>query len=242
MQPGARPVLAVVDVSDADRHDPAFHDALTTLTGRAVEVARAAGWEPRRVAAEQLGPAGLQRALADADGVLVMGGEDVAPAHYGGPEDYEGRGQHFAVADLAQIEAVRAAVTDGLPTLGICRGMQVINVALGGDLVQHLEHGGHVAPGDPAESMVDHRVSVAAGSRLAAALGSDELDVRSSHHQAVGRVGDGLRVVATAPDGTVEAVEHETAPLWAVQWHPEDSGARGTALRDLLVAMLPSRD
>lgn len=58
----------------------------------------------------------------------------------------------------------------------------------------------------------------------------------------VGRVGDGLRVVATAPDGTVEAVEHESAPLWAVQWHPEDSGARGTALRDLLVAMLPSRD
>ncbi|MFJ3382705.1 MULTISPECIES: gamma-glutamyl-gamma-aminobutyrate hydrolase family protein [unclassified Curtobacterium] len=239
MQPEPRPVLAVVDVSDADRADPAFHDALTALTSRAIEVARAAGWEPRRFAAEQLGVDGLDAALSAANGVLVMGGEDVAPAHYEGDDDYEGRGQHFAVADAAQIAAVRRALAGAVPTLGICRGMQVVNVALGGDLVQHLDQGGHVRPGDPAASMVDHPVLLEPDSRLAAALGAARLEVRSSHHQAVGRVGDGLRVVATAPDGTVEAVEHVSAPLWAVQWHPEDSGATGTALRDLLVAMLP---
>lgn len=242
MDSDARPVLAVVDVSDAGRDDPAFHDSLVVLTRRALEVARDAGWEPCRLAAEQLGVAGLARALAGVDGVLVMGGEDVAPVHYDGRPDYPGAGQHFAVADAAQIAAVRAAVDGAVPTLGICRGMQVVNVALGGDLVQHLEHEGHVRPGDAAESMVDHAVALVPDSRLGAVLGERSLDVRSSHHQAVGRLGDGLRVVATAPDGTVEAVEHEHAPLWAVQWHPEDTGARGTVLRDLLVAMLPARD
>lgn len=239
VQPEPRPVLAVVDVSDTGRDDPAFHDALTALTARALDTARAAGWEPRRLAAEQLGTDGLADALADADAVLLMGGEDVSPAQYGGPSEYEGRGQHFYVADAAQVALVRRAVEASLPTLGICRGMQVVNVALGGDLVQHLEQGGHVRPGDPAESMVDHPVSLVADSRLASVLGR-ELDVRSSHHQAVGRLGASLRAVATAPDGTVEAIEHESAPLWAVQWHAEDSGARGTALRDLLVAMLPT--
>jgi putative glutamine amidotransferase len=125
----------------------------------------------------------------------------------------------------------------GLPTLGICRGMQVVNVALGGDLVQHLEGDDHVAPGASESSMVDHPVSLDAGSALAAALGATSLTVRSSHHQAVGRLGAGLVGVGTAPDGTVEAVEHRSAPLLAVQWHPEDVGAVGTVLADLLVAL-----
>lgn len=236
----ARPVLLVVDVSDDGRLDPAFHDSLVDLTARAVAVARTAGWEPRRVAAEQLGRSGLTAALAQVDGVLVMGGEDLDPAGYAGATDYQGGGQHFARADAAQLALVRQVVADGVPTLGICRGLQVVNVALGGDLVQHLEHEGHVQPGDPAASMVDHPVVLAPDSRLATVLGPGAHSVRSSHHQAAGRVAPGLRVVATAPDGTVEALEHETAPLWAVQWHPEDAGASGSGLRDLLVAMLPS--
>jgi putative glutamine amidotransferase len=154
-----------------------------------------------------------------------------------GPAAYPHAGQWFPTADVAQIALVRHAVDAGLPTLGICRGMQVVNVALGGDLVQHLDGPLHVTPGPPEASMADHAVTLDADSALAAAPGSTRLTVRSSHHQAVGRPGAGLRVVGTSADGTVEAIEHESAPLLAVQWHPEDSGATGSVLADLLVAL-----
>lgn len=232
-----RPVLAVVDVSDSGREDPAFHDVLVTLTERVLAVAREVGFDPVRLPAEQLGEQGLLEAARGADAVVLMGGEDVDPMHYDGPAVYPGAGQWFSVADTAQLALVRHAVDAGLPTLGICRGMQVVNVALGGDLVQHLEGAVHVTPGPPEASMADHPVSLDAGSALAAALGSTSLTVRSSHHQSVGRLGAGLVGVGTAPDGTVEAVEHRSAPLLAVQWHPEDAGAVGSVLADLLVAL-----
>jgi putative glutamine amidotransferase len=237
-----RPVLAVVDVSDAGRTDPAFHDVLTSLTARVLAAAERVGFAPVRLAAEQLGTEALLAATVDADAVVVMGGEDVAPELYGGAAAYEGAGQFFRAADEAQVALVRYAVAERVPAVGICRGMQVVNVALGGDLVQHLHDGGHVRPGVPAESMVDHPVTVSAGSGLARALGATSLTVRSSHHQAVGRLGSGLEVVATAPDGTVEAVEHVDAPLWAVQWHPEDAGAVGDVLADLLSAAREAAD
>jgi putative glutamine amidotransferase len=85
--------------------------------------------------------------------------------------------------------------------------------------------------------MRDHDVRVAAGSRLAGVLGSTALSVRSAHHQAVDRPGAGLRVVAVAPDGVPEAVEHETAPVTGVQWHPEDAGAARDQLPALLGAL-----
>jgi putative glutamine amidotransferase len=232
-----RPVLAVVDVSDFGRDDPAFHDELVALTDRLLAVAREVGFDPVRLPAEQLGERGLLDATRDVDAVVLMGGEDVDPMHYDGPAVYPGAGRWFAVADTAQLALVRHAVDVGLPTLGICRGMQVINVALGGDLVQHLEGDVHVAAGTPESSMVDHPVSLDAGSTLAGVLGATSLTVRSSHHQAVGRLGAGLVGVGTAPDGTVEAVEHRSAPLLAVQWHPEDVGAVGSVLADLLEAL-----
>lgn len=241
MRASIRPVLVVVDVSDAGRDDPVFDDVLRGLTARVVAAGESVGFAVRRVVAEQLGTEGLLAAVAGADAVVLTGGEDVAPTHYGGPASYPHQGQHFTTADAAQIALVHRVVEDAVPTLGICRGMQVVNVALGGDLVQHLDGGAHVRPGDPRESMVDHRVVVAPDSRLAAALADTAVEVRSSHHQAVGRLGVDLVVTASAPDGTVEAVEHVTAPLWAVQWHPEDVGADGSALRDLLAAMVPAR-
>ncbi|NIJ04453.1 gamma-glutamyl-gamma-aminobutyrate hydrolase family protein [Frigoribacterium faeni] len=190
--------------------------------------------------AAQLPQDELDARLAAADAVVVTGGEDVDPSFYGGDADDPHLGQTFPAADRAQVALVRQAVAGNTPLVGICRGMQLVNVALGGDLVQHLHEGGHVGD-DPADSMVDHRVAVEPDSRLARALGATELDVRSSHHQAVGRVGTGLRVVARADDGTVEAVEHEEAPVWCVQWHPEDAGSRGTVLTDLLEAALAAR-
>ena len=232
------PRLLVVDVADGGRDDPAFEDELRRLTAAVVRTAADVGFEVDRVAAAQVAPDELERLFGRAQAVVVTGGEDVDPAFYDGPADYPHRGQTFPEADRVQVDLVRRAVEARLPLVGICRGMQVVNVALGGDLVQHLHDGGHVAASVD-DSMVDHEVRVAADSDLARVLGRTRLDVRSSHHQAVGRTGEGLRATAWADDGTVEAVEHESAPVWCVQWHPEDAGSRGTVLTDLLTA---SRD
>lgn len=229
-----RPRLLLVDVSDRERRDPAFGRELQTLTAGAALMGERAGFDVRRVASD--GPS-LSAEFDRASAVVLMGGEDVDPALYGGAENYPHRDEIFSDADRAQVSLVREAVADGVPLIGICRGMQVINVALGGDLVQHLHGGGHTPPRSADEGMISHPVDLEPESRLAALVGSTRLDVQSSHHQAVGTVGLGLKVVARADDGTVEAVEHESAPVWAVQWHPEDAGSTGTVLADLLGAV-----
>ena len=228
------PLLLVVDVAHAGRDDAAFDAVLDRLSARVARAGEEAGFRVRRVDAAATGPEALVASLGHADAVVLTGGEDVDPALYGGDPDHPHAGRAVRAADDAQVALVVEAVRTRTPLVGICRGLQLVDVALGGDLVQHLD--GHVRPGDPRASMVDHDVELVAGSRVAEALGGTAFTVRSSHHQAVGRLGAGLRVVGRAPDGTVEAVEHEDAPLWAVQWHPEDEGDRGDGLVSLLRA------
>jgi putative glutamine amidotransferase len=236
MTRASRPRLLVVDVSDEGRDDPAFHAELRALTASVLRAADDAGFDATRVAAEAAGVEGLLAELERADAVVLTGGDDVDPAFYDGPAEYAGRAQTFPAADRAQIALVVRAVEARVPLVGICRGMQLVNVALGGDLVQHLPGDAHVRTGASDDSMVDHDVRLDPASDLAARLGGDAFDVRSSHHQAVARLGAGLTAVAWADDGTVEAVEHREAPLWCVQWHPEDSRAQGDVLTDLLEA------
>jgi putative glutamine amidotransferase len=107
-----------------------------------------------------------------------------------------------------------------VPTLAICRGHQLVNVALGGHLHQHVE--GHEGTDRPSTGF--HPVTIAGGSRLASALGGGTTLVNSLHHQAVDLPGHGLIVSARAADGTVEATEHPAHPLITVQWHPERQG------------------
>lgn len=158
-----------------------------------------------------------------AHGLLVQGGGDVNPARYdelphpttGGIDD---------VHDDVEISLVRAALAADVPVLGICRGMQVLNVALGGTLRQ--DHS--LAGIDPAShSDTYHEVTIEPDSLLARALGTTTPErCHSWHHQAVARLGSDLRVVATAPDGTIEAIEHlRNAWVVGVQWHPEDDAA-----------------
>ncbi|SDG55978.1 anthranilate synthase component 2/putative glutamine amidotransferase [Sinosporangium album] len=156
------------------------------------------------------------------DGLIVAGGGDVDPRWYGqAPHPETNYVRRFR--DEAEVALVCRAVESDLPFLGICRGLHVLNVAMGGTLHQHLPdlvgHTGH-APAPATFGKLP--VLLAPDSRLAAITGSDFLDCSHYHHQAADRLGHGLTVTATAEDGTVEALELDGHPFaLAVQWHPE---------------------
>jgi putative glutamine amidotransferase len=174
---------------------------------------------------------GIEDAVSRLDGLVLSGGGDIDPARYGA----EARPQTASIhddRDTAELALLDAAAAEHLPVLGICRGLQVINVAKGGTLHQHLPdvvgHEGHApTPG----AFGTHTVRVGPGSRLGEILGCDEADleraVPTSHHQAVDKLGGGLTATAWTKDGTIEAFEPEDAAagpfLLAVQWHPEAS-------------------
>ena len=170
---------------------------------------------PRYAAAirRQGGHPRFGEAGADCAGLLLPGGGDLDPALYGQPDLGSRPGD--ARQDRLELALAREFLTAGKPVLGICRGLQVVNVALGGTLVQDL-------PGHSQQAGADrvHPVTVAEGS-LAAALWGRRFWVNSAHHQAAAKPGAGLRITALADDGTVEALEGTGRPVWAFQWHPE---------------------
>ncbi|MFJ8434979.1 gamma-glutamyl-gamma-aminobutyrate hydrolase family protein [Kitasatospora sp. NPDC094019] len=162
-------------------------------------------------------PGGAEHLLDALDGLVLAGGPDLDPAGYGAPADPRTGPPHPARDDW-ESTLLRAALARDLPLLGVCRGMQLLNVELGGTLLQHLPDGSHQKV--PAR-FVRHRIVTADGSRLAALLGPDA-DVPCYHHQAVDRLGTGLRPTAHAADGTVEALELDGRRFaLGVQWHPE---------------------
>lgn len=157
------------------------------------------------------------------DGLVLTGGEDVDPSHYAQPPSPE-LGEVDPRRDALELSLVKEAVRRGMPVLGICRGAQVLNVALGGTLIQDLpsEKPGPIAHiQETAFQEASHGVVLEAGSRLAAIAGAEKLEVNSYHHQAISTVAPGLRAVAWASDGVVEAVEGQDDFLVGVQWHPE---------------------
>lgn len=167
------------------------------------------------------------------DAIVLHGGGDVDPRRYG--EDVTAEQVYGIVPEHDEVElaVVREALAADLPMLAICRGMQVLNVALGGSLVQHIGSDDHW--------FADHPVELVPGSRIASAMRSHVGNrCHSVHHQAVDRLGAGLSLVASAEDAMPEAIEADTA-RWVVgvQWHPEDSAAEDPqqqALFDALVA------
>ncbi len=174
--------------------------------------------------------AGIEDALSRLDCLVLSGGGDVDPARYGAqrrPETTLVREDR----DTAELALLEAALAARMPILGICRGMQLINVALGGSLHQHLpDVVGHDDHAPKPGTFGSHEVKVAPGSRLAAILGHTDLDVHlpadvpTHHHQGINRLGAGLTATAWAADGTIEAFELDPAECpfgLAVQWHPE---------------------
>jgi putative glutamine amidotransferase len=236
--PAAR-TLAVVEVTRFRDHDPAYHDYVQVLIGRTIALTEERGWRVDRVAAADVGPESLLAQTDAADAVVIMGGEDITPVFYGGATGYEGESAHFPAADEGQIALVRRALERGTPLLGICRGHQIINVALGGTIIQHLGdatvHKNHGAPIE--RIMSSHAVDLVPGSAVAALLDADRVRVQSAHHQAIASVGEGLVVVGRTPEGEIEAIEHATAPIVGIQWHPEDPGAPEGQLAALLASL-----
>jgi putative glutamine amidotransferase len=186
-----------------------------------VDGIRRAGGEPVLLVPGAPAPASLLDRL---DGLVMTGGGDLHPETLGTAT----HGHMYSMCeerDHFELTLIRSALARSLPTLAICRGMQVLNVALGGDIHSHLpdEMGEEVAHRKSQTEPTDHPVQLEAGSALTTLFGCEALGrVASWHHQAVRRLGEGLRPAAHAADGTVEALELEGAPwLQAVQWHPE---------------------
>lgn len=237
----ARPRLAVVEVTQHRPDRPDYHAKVLSLNSRVVTEGEQLGWQVTRVAAADVDGSDLLAITADADAVVILGGEDLTPRFYGGDEGYEGETRHFERADAGQIALVQRALGRRTPLLGICRGLQVINVALGGSLVQHLDDGDgvHKNSGVPVDQILaSHRVTLNGDSELARGLGATEILVQSAHHQSVGRLGAELVPVAVAPDGLVEALEHVTAPITGVQWHPEAPDSPADQLALMLSSLL----
>ncbi|HMH52669.1 MAG TPA: gamma-glutamyl-gamma-aminobutyrate hydrolase family protein [Candidatus Acidoferrum sp.] len=189
----------------------------------------------------------LEQLWARLDGILLTGGGDVDPAHFG--ED-----QHPTVADVSEardrleIAVTERAMHDRRPLLAICRGIQVLNVALGGSLHQDIasDTGSTIAHSQTApRDQPTHLVKVMGeGTRLGATLGAPEIAVNSMHHQALKRLGSGLRDVAWAPDGIIEGVEiaDGTALVLGVQWHPEELVAHDPAARNLFRTLVAAAE
>ena len=177
---------------------------------------------------------GVEETLDALDGLILSGGSDLDPELYGQDAHSETIGV-VPQRDRAELALLERALARDLPVLAICRGSQVLNVARGGDLVQHLPE----VVGDEKHKhtpgvFADHDVAIEAGTRLGGLLG-DRAPVKSHHHQGFGRVGEGLRVTARADDGTVEAVEDPSRRFaLGVLWHPE--AGEDAALFEALVA------
>ncbi|MFJ8048429.1 gamma-glutamyl-gamma-aminobutyrate hydrolase family protein [Streptomyces luteogriseus] len=224
-----RPLIAV----------PARFSATTSALRYAAEVnARAlieavwrAGGEPAGIHPADTGTADR---LARFDGVLLPGGGDLAPSRYGVADTHDTVYDVDTLQDTFDLDVARHALESGMPLLAVCRGLQVVNVALGGTLEQDM--GG---PEREHRHLV-HPVTLEPGSLVARAAGAEKADASCYHHQRVDRPGTDLRVTARAADGTIEALELPGAAGWftAVQWHPEDTAHEDPAQQALFDALV----
>jgi putative glutamine amidotransferase len=198
------------------------------MNSRYYQAAADAGGAPVMIPLFDDDPATLRAVYERLDGILLAGGVDMDPCTFGDPP-HPKLGRTDSARDAVEIALVRWAVEDRTPILGLCRGLQVMNVALGGTLFQDIEaqvpgaikHDYFPTAGFERDYAA-HRVTLADGSRLAAAFGVPDVTVNSMHHQAVREVAPALHVSARAPDGLIEAVESGTDHfLVGVQWHPE---------------------
>ena len=238
----------IIGITTYDRNeikvDSRYYDAYFATPAPYVDAVRRAGGVPVLL---PVGEPDWADALVAVDGLVLTGGADIHPTHYGGNPDHPALTRLAPNRDLSEFALIQLIVTrPDLPTLCICRGMQVLNVALGGAMYEHI----------PDVQLEDIHRGVDGGwavqpltalptSRIAAAMQSTTVATYSGHHQAVKAVASNLQVTATAPDGVIEALEHTNHPwLVGVQWHPECSAAEDETqqrLFDTLIARARNR-
>ena len=232
--------------------------AVVAVVGERVEPGAVRGWKQGGVAVpekylhgvhraggveailmpERIDPADADRRLGAFDALLLIGGSDVHPGAYGQDPHPACYGMDEE-ADAFELEMARAAIRSEKPLLAICRGMQVLNIALGGTLDQHIsDRDGLRDHGRMGSGPILHPVALEPGSMLAKAMDSERPECQSSHHQAVDELGDGLRIVGRTDDGVIEAVEHEDVWALGVQWHPERTAADDPAQQRLFDALV----
>lgn len=178
--------------------------------------------------------------LRAVDGIILAGGGDLDPAHYSGPP-HETIYNVDAERDRSELKLARQVVNADLPALGVCRGHQVVNVALGGTLHPHLPDvvGETILHRLPPREPTEHPIIVDERSRLAGILGETHFRAASWHHQAIHAAAAGLAVVARAPDGSIEACEMPAHPwFFTVQWHPELTAATNPTQQRLFDALV----
>ena len=184
-------------------------------------------------------PACAERWLDVVDGVVLIGGGDINPAEFGSA-GHETIYNLSAERDAMELALMRALLTHPKPVLAICRGMQILNTVLGGTLHVHLPDvvGESVLHRAPPRDPIQHSIQVAADSELAKVIGQ-QVHTASWHHQAIDQLGQGLKAVAWAPDGVIEAVELEgRQDLLAVQWHPEITAAEENGQQDMFDSLI----
>jgi len=223
--------FTVLHIRESRPHNPQFQLELDELNENTIGQIIDAGHHAALVPCNDLSLEQMLQIVDAADAVLIMGGEDVEPSLYGRTSAYPGGGYHEVASDRNQIAAIQHAITTRTPLLGICRGLQLLNVALGGTLIQHLENvDAHRSTGvDP---FVDTRFdSIAA--ELEVDLSAKDSH-KCTHHQAIHELGQGLQIAAMSTDDIIEAVVHESAPVTGVQWHPEHHQTASSQLRALI--------
>ncbi|TFE37113.1 gamma-glutamyl-gamma-aminobutyrate hydrolase family protein [Streptomyces sp. ICN441] len=231
-----RPLIAI----------PARFSATTSALRFAAEVSARAlveavwrsGGEPVAIHPSDPVATGVAARLARFDGVLLPGGGDLAPHRYGAADTHRSVYDVDDLQDVFDLEVARRALDSGLPLLAICRGLQAVNVALGGTLEQDM--GG---PGREHRHVV-HPVFLRRGTLLEQAVGVAQVEASCHHHQRAERLGERLTITARAADGTVEGLELSGARGWftAVQWHPEDTAHLDPAQQALFDALVRAAD
>lgn len=221
---GARPVVGISAAFERARW-AVWEDVEVNISQRTYsDRVDAAGGLPVLLPTSAAGTADPDAVLDRIDRLLISGGADLDPSSYGAAPDPRTTNTRRARDDF-EVALVRAAIERGMPVLGVCRGFQIINVALGGNLIQHLDDTDlHIH--DPGHFSL-HHVRLEPGSLAAEAAGSGELEIHSHHHQGIGRLGDGLVVSGWAePGGVPEAIElprdEDGAWVLGILWHTEE--------------------
>jgi putative glutamine amidotransferase len=221
-----RPLIAVTGVPIVAGGVLGWRQGAVACTSAYLEAVARAHGDPVIVPPVLLDDESAAARLSRFDGLLLVGGGDIDPARYG-QEQHPEVGHVNPARDDFEIPLVRAAIDRGLPTLCICRGLQVLNVALGGTLHQHISEREHVSAhrNEDATDGVLHDVRVQPGSKVMKAMGAEQVRTFSHHHQAVDELGAGLVPVGWADDGILEAAELEAGWIVGVQWHAEATAA-----------------